>query len=438
MIGQPQFPGDDQERLRQVLALLQRTQPTQPVATVPPPEAAPTRPLPQQVAPPVTGVQGPTPGNLENLQAADLEKQATPPAGPKGWKQQLAYGVMSGLAGMNYPGGAPAYEAARQATEHQREQDLLKRAMELRQMGTQKEEFGQRQNLEQQQLDLTKQLRQAELLKLTKPEAFTLSPGETRFEGTTPVATMPPKAETTQAPKVNYDSGIPVSVTGPDKTEYPIGDPKMPPNLKALADSAVASHKQRLTEQANIADTLSARQDARAQAAAERNARIQASAPDPRIKDLVTAGYLTKDAVENVQELMAKYPDLVGPAMGRAEQAAQGLGTSFGLQDPAKETAAANLSKNFADLIINEARVASPGRTNKELLDIVRASSAKMSQDPTIIRGFINGAIQSADRGINEGKRWGIDLEAQRPKGSSTPGPAPTKKKTVKFEDLPK
>jgi hypothetical protein len=55
-------------------------------------------------------------------------------------------------------------------------------------------------------------------------------------------------------PKVNFDQGIPVSITDGQGNEYAIGAPNMPPELKTLGDSAVAAHNQRLKEQQDIAD----------------------------------------------------------------------------------------------------------------------------------------------------------------------------------------
>ncbi len=186
------------------------------------------------------------------------------------------------------------------------------------------------------------------------------------------------------------------------------------------------AHKQRLQEQSNIADQLNQRQEARAEAASARQEAIKNSQAPDQTKNLVTAAYLTQDTINDVRDLMKTYPDLVGAAIGRMEEAAQGAGTSFGLQDPAKEKAAANLAKNFADLVINEARTASPNRTPKEILDIVKATSANLAKSPNMIQGFLTGAEQGAQRAMRVGEQWGIKpggTAINAPPRVQTPGP---------------
>jgi hypothetical protein len=61
------------------------------------------------------------------------------------------------------------------------------------------------------------------------------------------------KPEPTVAAHINYDAGIPVSVTGPDKKTYDINDPNLPPALKPLVDSANRAHGQHVKEQKDVA-----------------------------------------------------------------------------------------------------------------------------------------------------------------------------------------
>jgi hypothetical protein len=67
-----------------------------------------------------------------------------------------------------------------------------------------------------------------------------------------------------QAPHITYDQGIPVSVTDGKKT-YDINDPKLPPDLKPLVDSANRAHSQHSQETID--------QQARASAAADERQR---------------------------------------------------------------------------------------------------------------------------------------------------------------------
>lgn len=52
--------------------------------------------------------------------------------------------------------------------------------------------------------------------------------------------------------KVNYDQGIPVSITDKDGTQYDMLDPKMPSDLQPLRDSANKAHAQHVQEQKDI------------------------------------------------------------------------------------------------------------------------------------------------------------------------------------------
>jgi hypothetical protein len=57
-----------------------------------------------------------------------------------------------------------------------------------------------------------------------------------------------------KAPKINFSQGVPVSITHGD-SEYVIGGPNMPAELKPLADAANAAYKQHLQDQQDKPDT---------------------------------------------------------------------------------------------------------------------------------------------------------------------------------------
>jgi hypothetical protein len=217
-------------------------------------------------------------------------------------------------------------------------------------------------------------------------------------------------------PAVTYNNGIPVTVKKGEQ-EWPIGDPSMPPDAKAVAAAAVASHKQRLQEQSDIAEAAARRQDARTEATAARQAardaelaKIRNSSAPEAIKTQVSSAYTTKDMLDTVRGLIAAKPYLLGPAAGRMEQAAQGIGTTFGMQNPADEKDAATLAGHLAYLFANELRAAFPGRPNKEVIGELKKASGQIQQNPGMLEGFLKSAENNANIAIQNGQRWGINL----------------------------
>jgi hypothetical protein len=102
-------------------------------------------------------------------------------------------------------------------------------------------------------------------------------------------------------PKVNFDQGIPVSITrGPD--EWAIGDPNMPQELKTLGDAAVEAHKQRLREaqdvQENKPDT--AQQDK------QHRRELEGKLKDGTISEDERAELVTRQQEERLQGVTAE------------------------------------------------------------------------------------------------------------------------------------
>lgn len=118
-----------------------------------PPQPAPRVPTyaPQE---PVVSAGGEDP---RLRQAADLERQAAPPARPQGFRQNLVAGLGAGLEAFANPHGYQQVNIQRQEMERQRENDLVGRAKQLRGESTQDEQFRQTQTrLDQQQADTAK------------------------------------------------------------------------------------------------------------------------------------------------------------------------------------------------------------------------------------------------------------------------------------------
>lgn len=233
------------------------------------------------------------------------------------------------------------------------------------------------------------------------PGASLMSPtGE--ILGTAPEKTMtkPPKP-----PEVKFSNdGIPMTVEANDR-QYVIGGPDMPPELKPIADAAIAAHRQRIQEQAAVAEAAAARAAARA-ADAQRLANDKA--PD-ELKKQVSAAYQTKDQIDVIRGIVQRKPQLLGPAAGRMEQASQGIGSTFGLQNPEDEKDAATLASHLGYLFANELRAAVPGRPNREMIAELKKVSAQLIQNPNMLNGMLTGAENNANLAIQNGQRWGIN-----------------------------
>lgn len=78
--------------------------------------------------------------------------------------------------------------------------------------------------------------------------------GQIRFaQDVTGVGPLKPAADKQTPAHVSYDAGIPVSVTGADGNVYDVNDPKMPPELKPLVDSANRAHGTHVQEAKDVA-----------------------------------------------------------------------------------------------------------------------------------------------------------------------------------------
>ena len=108
---------------------------------------------------------------------------------------------------------------------------------------------------------------------------------------------------------VTYDQGIPVTVTGADGKVYDVNDPKLPPELKPLVDSANRAHGQHQTEEAQKQAAAAAQQekmfDERQQALTAATKSMVESAP----------GVLKLSA--RVRQLVNAQKDSLGPEAGR-------------------------------------------------------------------------------------------------------------------------
>jgi hypothetical protein len=134
--------------------------------------------------------------------------------------------------------------------------------------------------------------------------------------------------------------------------------------------------------------------------------------PDPnatqQLKNQASAAITTKEKIKTVRDMIAKKPYLIGPAVGRLQQVAQGIGTSFGMQNPQDEKDAAELASQITYLFTNELKAAFPNRPNKEIIEELRKASAQISQNPNILEGMLRSAADNADTTLGTAAKFGI------------------------------
>jgi hypothetical protein len=191
---------------------------------------------------------------------------------------------------------------------------------------------------------------------------------------------------------------------------------------------------QRLQQEKDLLAARNAAQAQRAQEAADRQQTIQQSRAPDAIKTGMDKAFQAKDMIQNVRDAVKAKPYLLGPVAGRLEQTSQGIGTSFGMQNPQDEQDAATLASNIGNLLITELQLASPGRTSVQLLPEIRKFSAQISQDPAQLEGFLKGTENRAKVVIDGGKRWGINLDKSAPSATTGPRVRTYNPKTGKLE----
>lgn len=110
---------------------------------------------------------------------------------------------------------------------------------------------------------------------------------------------------------VTYDQGIPVSVTGKDGKVYDVNDPKLPPDLKPLVESATRAHSQAQSESAD--------KQARAFAQQEKMFNERQNAPTNTTKTMYEAAPHVQEFVNRIEPLIAKLEKegKLGPGAGR-------------------------------------------------------------------------------------------------------------------------
>jgi hypothetical protein len=118
--------------------------------------------------------------------------------------------------------------------------------------------------------------------------------------------------------------------------------------------------------------------------------------PPAAIKTQGTAATTALRQVSNITDILNQNPQLVGPVAGRFQEFMQGVGKNpfVGTKD---ERMGAQLAEHLNALFAQELRSMFPGRTNAQMQDIIKSTSARMKQDPNMMMGFLEGIK------INEG-----------------------------------
>lgn len=129
-------------------------------------------------------------------------------------------------------------------------------------------------------------------------------------------ATVQPKQAKPVAPKVNYDSGIPVSVTDGKGNTYDVNDPKLPPELKPLVQSASKAHSQHVTEETN--------KQAAAFGQQEKMFEQRQEAPTTQMRNVAAQSQIALGGIPDTIKEIQTLKDDLGPVAGRWNDFMQG------------------------------------------------------------------------------------------------------------------
>lgn len=117
------------------------------------------------------------------------------------------------------------------------------------------------------------------------------------------------KPEPAKPAHLTYDAGIPVSVTDPTGKTYDINDPKLPPELKPLVDSANRAHGQHISEEAT--------KTAAANAEAEKRFQEHQDALTSTTKSMIETVPKVQALSKRIRPLIEELKGELGPGAGR-------------------------------------------------------------------------------------------------------------------------
>jgi hypothetical protein len=115
----------------------------------------------------------------------------------------------------------------------------------------------------------------------------------------------------------------------------------------------------------------------------------------------------TKLMTATIRQIVKEKPYLIGPALGRVNQAAQVIGGNP-LQNADDERDASLLAGHLAYLFANELQGTMTGRPNPTVVQTLKAASAQQKDDPAVLEGFLRSADNNAEIALKTGQQYGV------------------------------
>lgn len=129
--------------------------------------------------------------------------------------------------------------------------------------------------------------------------------------------------------------------------------------------------------------------------------------PPVAVKTQGSAAMTALKQVDNIQKIISENPQLIGPMAGRFQEFMQGVGSNpfVGTKD---EQLGAQLAEHMNALFAQELRSMFPGRTNEQMQELIRSTSAQMKQNPNMIAGFLEGIRRNENMVLETARQQGF------------------------------
>lgn len=136
--------------------------------------------------------------------------------------------------------------------------------------------------------------------------------------------------------------------------------------------------------------------------------------PPATVKTQGSAALTALRQVDNIEKIVRENPQLVGPIVGRFEQFMMGVGSNpfAGTKD---ERQGAALAEHLNALFAQELRSMFPGRTNEQMQELIKSTSAQLKQNPNMMMGILDGIRRNEGMVLETAKAQGFreDVHAQ-------------------------
>lgn len=132
------------------------------------------------------------------------------------------------------------------------------------------------------------------------------------------------------------------------------------------------------------------------------------------IKTQAAAAVTALKQVDNITTIVNANPQLLGPFIGRFEQFMQGVGTNpfAGTKD---ERLGAQLAEHLNALFAQELRSMFPGRTNEQMQELIKSTSAQLKQNPNLLMGMLEGIKTNEGMVLETAKQQGFEPDRFNP-----------------------